>query len=70
LRAALFAPRSNPGSALWILDCFGAKEAPRNDGLKHLFLRLSLAAVSLEVGLAAPAPASRTKAADLARELS
>src|ERR1700756_1633732 len=41
LRAALFAPRSNPESAMWIPDCFGAKEAPRNDGLKHLFLRLS-----------------------------
>src|ERR1700758_2745956 len=25
LRAALFAPRSNPESATWTLDCFGAK---------------------------------------------
>jgi hypothetical protein len=25
LRAALFAPRSNPESAAWTLDCFGAK---------------------------------------------
>jgi hypothetical protein len=25
LRAALFAPRSNPESVAWILDCFGAK---------------------------------------------
>jgi hypothetical protein len=27
--------------ALWILDCFGAKEAPRNDEMKYLFLDLS-----------------------------
>ena len=32
LRAALFAPGSNPKSAVWTLDCFGAKGAPRNDG--------------------------------------
>ena len=25
LRAALFAPRSNPEYAVWTLDCFGAK---------------------------------------------
>jgi hypothetical protein len=45
LRAALFAPRSNPESAVRILDCFGAKGAPRNDGLKQIFAgRSSMAA--------------------------
>jgi hypothetical protein len=54
--AALFAPRTpayaGAESVVWTLDCgachragqrpdpVGAKEAPRNDGLKHLFLHL------------------------------
>src|SRR5207237_5946271 len=32
IASGALAPRSNPESAAWTLDCFGAKRAPRDDG--------------------------------------